>query len=138
MKKLNFISRTLNNWAYRSKLRIFVCGTGGTTCEWDSLRSSFYADLKPSIYRVYDANEADLIVLHGPLSDATVERLEEMLEVHSLPVAGVGSQLRLDEQGHILKSTGEHSRVKLSAVLLGHSPEPQELQALAVEAVANV
>jgi hypothetical protein len=138
MKKLNFITRILNNWAYRSKLRVFVCGTGGTTCEWDSLRSSFYADLRPSIYRIYDANEADLIVLHGPLSDATLERLEEMLKVHPLPVAGVGSQLRMDEQGYLMKSTGELSRLKLSAVLLRHMPEPHELQVLAVEAVANV
>jgi hypothetical protein len=138
MKKLNFISRNLNNWAYRSKLRVFVCGTGSTACEWDSLRSSFYADLKPSIYRVYDANEADLIVLHGPLSDATIERIEEMLKVNLLPVAGVGNELMINEQGRMLKSTGELSDVKLSAVFFGHTPEPQELQALAVEAVANV
>lgn len=138
MKKNNFISRTLNRWAYRSKMRVFVCGTGGTTCEWDSLRSSFYADLKPSIYRVYDPNEADLVVLHGPLSDATVERLEELLAVHPLPVAGVGSELMVNDQGQLLKSSGDPAQIKLSAVLLGHMPEPQELQALAVEAVANV
>ena len=138
MKKNNFISRILNRWAYRSKVRVYVCGTGGSTCEWDSLRSSFYADLRPSVYRVFDPTEADFIALHGPLSDATVERLEELLELHQLPVAGVGSELPMDEQGVLLKSTGELARIQLSAHLPDHKPEPQELQALAVEAVRDV
>ncbi len=138
MKNLNFISRMLNRWAYRSKVRVYVCGAGGCTCEWDSLRSSFYADLKPSIYRVYDPNEADFIALHGPLSDATLERMEDLLSHKPLPVAGVGSELRLDTAGYVLKSDGEATKVKISALLMGHVPEPQKLQALAVQAVANV
>ncbi len=138
MKKHNFISRALNRWAFRSKMRVFVCGTGGSTCEWDSLRSSFYANLRPSIYRVFDPNEADVIALHGPLSDCTLERLEELLEVHPLPILGVGSELKVNDLGFVLKINGEMTKVKLTTHLVGHNPEPQDLQAQAVEAVAHV
>jgi len=138
MKKLNIISRALNRWAFRSKVRVYVCGTGGSTCEWDSLRSSFYSDLRPSVYRVYDPNEADFIALHGPLLDCTMERIEELLEVHPLPVSGVGSELRLDANGYIIKNNGDLTKIKLSKHLVGNMPGPQQLQALAVEAVGSV
>ena len=138
MKHKNFISAALDRWAYKSKIRVYVSGVGGTTCEWDSLRSSFYEHLKPTIQRVYDPSEADLIALHGPLSDLALIRLNELVRSSGLPIIGVGSDLKMNEEGYLLNDAGTRVEIKLSSLLAMNYPMPENLHLLATKALQDV
>lgn len=138
MKNKNFISAALDRWAYKSKVRVYVSGVGGTTCEWDSLGSSFYEHLKPTVHRVYDVSEADLIALHGPFSNLALDRLNEMVVSSGLPLIGVGSELRVDTEGFLLNEADEKVGIKLSSLLTMNYPTPENLHLLATKALKDV
>ena len=138
MKTKNVISAAIDRWAYRSKIRVYVAGVGGTTCEWDSLGSSFYEHLKPTIQRVHDVSEADLIALHGPVSDIGLQRLVELVNATGLPLVGVGSELKMSEEGYLLNQTGENIGLKLNSLLAMNYPSPENFHVLATKALLDV
>ena len=138
MKKNNAISRFFDRWAHRSKIRIYVAGVGGTTCEWDSLRSSFYKHLRPTVQRVYEASEADLIALHGPLSDIALERMSELSERVQLPIVAVGGDLSVSPEGFLRDRQGAQTQIRLAASLVQNFPTPEDLHRLASKVVGHV
>ncbi len=127
---LHRLRAVIDNWASSQVVRVALFGSSMAHEEWDALLTSAYTDLRPRIVKVWRVREADVLVIHGPLTPLSWQALHRWLAnrpTPQTPLMAVGPELVLNEQGFLRGPTGEWSEVQVSHWLADHPPAPRDL-----------
>lgn len=136
MPSFDLTKTFLHHWAHSRRVRIALFGPGVSRSEWLSLSTLAWRELRPVVEVTADPREADLLVVEGPLSDASWPALEAWCEAGK-PILGVGPDLHADGDGCLLKTGGVASALKLSGRVGGVVPDPAELRRAALAALED-
>lgn len=130
------ILRIADRWASQRIVRVATFGQGLSLVEWESLSTTAYRAAGLRVELVTDPAEAQVLAIHGPLTELSWPLLVDWLG-RARPGArflAVGADVSLSADGHLLTGAGAPSSVRMHASVQGHPPTPQEL----LEAVQRV
>lgn len=121
--------RILDNWATQRIVRVAVFGQGIGLAEWESLSTSIYAKSTPHIKCVADPSEAHVVAIHGPITLLSWPMLDLWVQKVRFDARfiAIGSEIEINNEGHIVGPRGELSSFKVQGILPGHPPAPQAL-----------
>ena len=130
MLKLFPLPSVLLKWAARRVVNVAVFGNGLSLMEWEALQASYWRHHKGFMVNVVsDPAQADLLAVHGPLTNANWSFFERWLEQGSglALVMAVGAEVRVLGE-HLVDPAGQVSAHKVNAILPGHPPSPEALK----------
>ncbi|MBY0515734.1 MAG: hypothetical protein K2P81_02420 [Bacteriovoracaceae bacterium] len=121
--------RFLDSWAAQKIVRVALFGQGIALEEWASLNTSPYRKRKPNIKLVTQPDEAEVLALHGPITDLSFQALESWVSGSQkyAKLLAVGAEIEINKEGRIVSPNGEASTFKVDRILPGHPPTPEDL-----------
>ena len=120
--------RMLDRWASRRVVRVALFGQGLAIAEWESLTTTPYLKARPRIQLVEQPAEAEVLAIHGPLTDLNWPLLIDWVS-KARPdtlLLGIGAELVINSEGALL-GPQQYSEFKVQRVLPGQPPTPEEI-----------
>jgi Ni,Fe-hydrogenase III small subunit len=140
MSLQSWMTRKLDRWAIQHVVRVALFGQGLVVSEWYGLTTSIYSQISPQVNIVDDPFEADVLAIHGPITDLSWIKLKDWLASSrsgTLKIA-IGHEVSVNESGYLLSPNGDESDILIDIHVPGFISHPQILHQALRAGVLNV